>query len=96
MIDFTDPHFVADPYPALKELRNAPGPVWHEGMQMFLAARHGDANDVFRNKSLGRIFKEKTPDFEWDIFNWLHADSILDSEPPKHTRLRSLDRKSVV
>ena len=94
MIDFTDPQFVADPYPALKELRNAPGPVWHEGMQMFLAARHSDANDVFRNKSLGRIFKEKTPDFEWEIFNWLHADSILDSEPPKHTRLRSLVAKA--
>jgi cytochrome P450 len=94
MIDFTDPQFVADPYPALKELRNAPGPVWHEDMQMFLAARHGDANDVFRNKSLGRIFKEKTPDFEWEIFNWLHADSILDSEPPKHTRLRSLVAKA--
>jgi cytochrome P450 len=94
MIDFTDPQFVADPYPALKELRNAPGPVWHEEMQMFLAARHSDANDVFRNKSLGRIFKEKTPDFEWEIFNWLHADSILDSEPPKHTRLRSLVAKA--
>ena len=94
MIDFTDPHFVADPYPALKQLRSAPGPVWHEGMQMFLAARHSDANDVFRNKSLGRIFKEKTPDFEWEIFNWLHADSILDSEPPKHTRLRSLVAKA--
>ena len=94
MIDFTDPHFVADPYPALKELREAPGPVWHEQMQMFLAARHSDANDVFRNKSLGRIFKEKTPEFEWEIFNWLHADSILDSEPPKHTRLRSLVAKA--
>ncbi len=81
MIDFTDPNFVADPYPALKGLREAPGPVWHDGMQMFLAARHSDANDVFRNKSLGRIFKEKTPEFEWEIFNWLHADSILDSEP---------------
>jgi len=59
-----------------------------------LAARHSDANDVFRNKSLGRIFKEKTPEFEWEIFNWLHADSILDSEPPKHTRLRSLVAKA--
>ena len=94
MIDFNDPHFVTDPYPALKVLREAPGPVWHEGMQMFLAARHSDANDVFRNKSLGRIFKEKTPEFEWEIFNWLHADSILDSEPPKHTRLRSLVAKA--
>ena len=94
MIDFTDPLFVADPYPALKQLRENPGPVWHEEMQIFLAARHGDANDVFRNKSLGRIFKEKTPQFEWEIFNWLHADSILDSEPPKHTRLRSLVAKA--
>jgi cytochrome P450 len=94
MIDFNDPAFVSNPYPALKELRAAEGPVWHEGMQMFLAARHSDANDVFRNKSLGRIFKEKSPEFEWEIFNWLHADSILDSEPPKHTRLRSLVAKA--
>jgi cytochrome P450 len=94
MIDFNDPAFVTDPYPALKELRAQGQPVWHEGMQMFLAARHGDANDVFRNKSLGRIFKEKSPEFEWEIFNWLHADSILDSEPPKHTRLRSLVAKA--
>jgi cytochrome P450 len=63
-------------------------------MQIFLAAKHGDANDVFRNKSLGRIFAPKTPEFEWEIFNWLHADSILDSEPPKHTRLRSLVAKA--
>ena len=94
MIDFNDLHFVADPYPALAELRQNPGPVWHEGMQLFLAARHENANDVFRNKSLGRIFKEKLPEFEWEIFNWLHADSILDSEPPKHTRLRSLVAKA--
>jgi len=94
MIDFTDPAFVSNPYPALKELRAAGEPVWHEGMQMFLAARHSDANDVFRNKSLGRIFTEKSPEFEWEIFNWLHADSILDSEPPKHTRLRSLVAKA--
>ena len=94
MIDFDDPAFVSNPYPALKELRAAGQPVWHEGMQMFLAARHVDANDVFRNKSLGRIFTEKTPEFEWEIFNWLHADSILDSEPPKHTRLRSLVAKA--
>jgi len=93
-LNFNDPDFVADPYPALKQLRMSNGPVWHEGMQMFLAAQHGDANDVFRNKSLGRIFTPKIPEFDWEIFNWLHADSILDSEPPKHTRLRSLVAKA--
>ncbi len=60
-LDFTDLDFIADPYPALKELRKGDGPVWHEGMQIFLAAKHGDANDVFRNKSLGRIFATKNP-----------------------------------
>ena len=94
MIDFNNPTFVADPYEQLKELRAFGNPVWHEGMQIFLAARHSDANDVFRNKSLGRIFTDKKPDFEWETFNWLHSDSILDSEPPKHTRLRSLVAKA--
>ena len=94
MIDFNNPTFVADPYEQLKELREFGKPVWHEGMQIFLAARHSDANDVFRNKSLGRIFTDKSPEFEWETFNWLHSDSILDSEPPKHTRLRSLVAKA--
>ncbi|MFZ4107374.1 MAG: cytochrome P450 [Candidatus Planktophila sp.] len=94
MIDFNNPAFVADPYSGLAELRSVGKPVWHQGMNMFLAAVHGDANDVFRNKSLGRIFVDKVPEFEWETFNWLHSDSILDSEPPKHTRLRSLVAKA--
>ena len=94
MIDFNNPTFVANPYEQLKALREIGKPVWHEGMQIFLAARHNDANDVFRNKSLGRIFTDKSPAFEWETFNWLHSDSILDSEPPKHTRLRSLVAKA--
>ena len=94
MIDFNDSAFVADPYSGLAELRSFGKPVWHEDMNMFLAAVHGDASDVFRNKSLGRIFIDKAPGFEWETFNWLHSDSILDSEPPKHTRLRSLVAKA--
>jgi len=94
MIDFNGPNFVADPYSELEQLRQYGKPVWHEGLQMFLAACHSDANDVFRNKSLGRIFIDKVPEFEWETFNWLHSDSILDSEPPKHTRLRALVSKA--
>ena len=94
MIDFQDPDFVLDPYPKLKELRQLGKPVWHEGLEMWLAARHTDANAVLRTKTLGRIFTPKSPESEWSEFNWLHADSILDSEPPKHTRLRSLVGKA--
>ena len=90
MIDFNDADFIENPYPALAELRKAGAPVWHEEAQLFLAARYDDANAVLRNRSLGRIFQPRTPEQDWDTFNWLHSDSLLDSEPPKHTRLRSL------
>ena len=94
MIDFNEPNFISDPYPELDQLRQYGKPSWHEGLHMFLASRHSDANEVFRNKSLGRIFIDKVPEFEWETFNWLHSDSILDSEPPKHTRLRALVAKA--
>ena len=94
MLDLQNPEFIEDPYPQLAELRKVSEPVWHDGLQVFLAATHSDANAVLRNRALGRIFKPKEPLDQWETFNWLHADSILDSEPPKHTRLRSLVMKA--
>ncbi len=94
MLDFSDKEFLVDPYPALAEARAVGKPFWHELTGMFLAARHADANAVLRNKSLGRIFTPKTPETEWHDFNYLHSDSILDSEPPKHTRLKALVSKA--
>ena len=94
MINFNDQDFLINPYPALAKLRAAGRPIWHEETQMFLAARYDDANATLRNKSLGRIFKPREPESDWQTFNWLHSDSILDSEPPKHTRLRALVSKA--
>jgi cytochrome P450 len=94
MINFRDPEVISNPYPFLAELRTFDKPVWHPELEVFLAACHHDANEVLRNKGLGRIYKERLPESEWNVFNWLHSDSILDSEPPKHTRLRSLVLKA--
>ncbi|MFM2023356.1 MAG: hypothetical protein RIR89_748 [Actinomycetota bacterium] len=94
MLSFTDSDFVVNPYPALKELRQAGKPVWHEESGLYLAARYKDANQVLRTRTLGRIFQERKPLEDWETFNYLHSDSILDSEPPKHTRLRSLVMKA--
>lgn len=94
MFSFTDPKFVADPYPQLALLRQEEGPVWHEESQLFLAAKYKDANKVLRTRTLGRIFTPREPEDDWESFNYLHSDSILDSEPPKHTRLRSLVMKA--
>lgn len=93
-VSFVDPEFIADPYPGLAQLRTHGKPVWSEELGVFLAATHKDANQVLRTRSLGRIFQPKQPEDQWNTFNYLHADSILDSEPPKHTRLRSLVTKA--
>jgi cytochrome P450 len=94
LLDFADQDFLVDPYPALAQARAVGKPFWHEPTGMFLAARYADANAVLRNKSLDRIFTPKTPETDWHEFNYLHSDSILDSEPPKHTRLKSLVGKA--
>jgi hypothetical protein len=48
MIDFQNPDFVTDPYPELAELRKVGKPIWHEGLQLFLAATHADSSAVLR------------------------------------------------
>ena len=83
-----------DPYPVLAEIRNLGKPVWHEEMQLWLAATHADASAVFRSKTLGRVFTPHEPDDAWKTFNWLHADSIMENEGSKHTRLRTLVSKA--
>ena len=93
-LSFVDPEFISDPYPGLADLRQHGKPVWSDELGVFLAATHKDANQVLRTRSLGRIFQPKHPEDQWNTFNYLHADSILDSEPPKHTRLRSLVTKA--
>ena len=92
--DFESPDFVANPYPGLAGLRMANKPVWSEQLGQFLAATHRDANDVLRARTLQRVFSPKEPVDDWATFNYLHSDSLLDSEPPKHTRLRSLVMKA--
>jgi len=95
-IDLESPDVVRDPYPYFAEWRRAGKPLFHNGLGMYLAFTHADANAVLRSKSLGRIWKDKEPDDLWNTFNWLHSDSILESEPPKHTRLRALVAKAFV
>jgi len=78
----------------LSELRAHGRPMWHEEMQIWLAATHADATAVLRSKSLGRIYTPQEPSDLWETFNWLHADSIMENEGAKHTRLRALVSKA--
>lgn len=92
--DLKNPQFLLNPYPVLSELRAHGRPMWHEEMQLWLAATHADASAVLRSKTLGRIYAPQEPSDLWETFNWLHADSIMENEGAKHTRLRALVSKA--
>lgn len=90
MFDPADPGFLADPYPVFAALREQ-GPVhWHEGLGVHIAVSHAACDALLRNRSLGRIWTDREPVETFAAFNLLHRTSILESEPPTHTRLRRL------
>ncbi|MGM1058181.1 cytochrome P450 [Saccharothrix sp. Mg75] len=88
--DQHDPAFIADPYPVFAALR-ARGEVHrHEGMGIAVAVSHAASSAVLRHRSLGRVWSDATPLERFGAFNLLHRNSLLENEPPTHTRLRRL------
>ena len=90
MFDIADPGFLADPYPAFDAARPAGDVQWHDGLGVQVALSHAACQAVLRHRSLGRIWHDREPAELFPVFNLLHRTSILESEPPSHTRLRSL------
>lgn len=88
--DPSDAAFVADPYPAYAELRDAPGLTWDEAGRMWLVARHAEVDAALRDRRLGRVFVPKEPQAEFAPWNLVNEHSMLEMEPPDHTRLRGL------
>jgi cytochrome P450 len=90
VFDPADPGFLADPYPVFAALREQ-GPVhWHEGLGVHLAVSYAACDALLRDRALGRIWRDREPVDVFPAFNLLHQTSILESEPPTHTRLRRL------
>jgi unspecific monooxygenase len=88
--DPQDPDFLADPYPVFARLRQRAGVHSHAGLGMAVAVSHAAASQVLRGRGLGRIWSDAEPVDEFPNFNLLHRHSLLESEPPTHTRLRGL------
>jgi cytochrome P450 len=89
-LDLADPAVVADPYPAFAHARAVAPVQWHEGLGLWLAFTHAEANAVLRDRRLGRIWRDKEPGERFESFNLIHRNAILEMEPPHHTRLRRL------
>ncbi|GGP37531.1 cytochrome P450 [Saccharothrix coeruleofusca] len=90
LFDPRDPAFLADPYPAFAELRERGEVHHHEGMGLAVAVSHAASSAVLRHRDLGRIWTDARPVEAFTSFNLLHRNSLLENEPPTHTRLRRL------
>ncbi len=89
----TDPGFVQNPYPFYEKAR-AQGPFFHwTDYDLTCTPRAAAVNAIFRDRRFGR---EAPPEFAPAIaphtapFYAVEAHSMLELEPPRHTRLRSL------
>ena len=89
-LDLTAPDVVADPYPHFARARPIAPVQWHEGLGMWLTFTHAAANAVLRARTLGRIWTPRWPDEPMPVFELIHVNSLLENEPPAHTRLRRL------
>lgn len=103
MIDFTEPGFLQDPYPALNAAREET-PIFlaerEEGQApLWMLTRHEDVNKTLRDRRLGRVFDHvmshddvgmAPPAAHVQPFTDVEQWSLLNLEPPEHTRIRSL------
>ncbi len=87
-LDFDDPVFVADPYPAFHSARSA-GPIgWHEPSRTWMVVAHEQCSAVLRDRRFGRLWVDREPADRLEPFNLLHRNQMMENEPPRHARLK--------
>ncbi|WP_326588888.1 cytochrome P450 [Streptomyces sp. NBC_01294] len=98
-----DAAFVADPYPAYRELREQGRAVWCEATGQWLVPHYADVSALLRDRRLGRTylhrfsheeFGRQAPPPEHEPFHVLNGNGLLDLEDPAHARVRRLVAKA--
>jgi len=88
-----DPNFVQNPYPLYDRARQTGPVVFWQDYGMLAAFDHATAHALLRDKRLGRAVpdarRQPVPD-HLTAFHALERHSLLELEPPEHTRLRRL------
>ena len=92
----SDPEFLADPYPVFARMREV-GPAFdYPARGVTLLTRFADVHAALRDRGLGRAPAEAdqpVPPGPYPSFEASERWSLLNLEPPDHTRLRRLVTK---
>jgi cytochrome P450 len=94
-----DAEFFSDPYPAYAAIRDAAPAFFWEDYGFWCFARFAHVSALLRDPRFGRAFVETGPRDSkphLEPFDALERHSMLELEPPKHTRLRSLVNRAFV
>jgi cytochrome P450 len=97
--DPRDPDFVRDPYGAYAVVRRESPLIYWEQLDLWCVARHSDVNALLRDRRFGRqiLHKATREELGWPApaphlapFDAFEQHSLLELEPPVHTRIRAL------
>ena len=89
----SDPEFLADPYPVFARMREAGRAFDYPARGVTLLTRFADVHAALRDRGLGRAPVEAAPRGPYTRFEASERWSLLNLEPPDHTRLRRLVTK---
>jgi cytochrome P450 len=98
-----DPDFYNDPYPYYDALRDVPQPFYWEDFNLWCFARWDDVNSLLRDRRFGRqITHLRTreelgwPPIPAELRPFYDVDdaTMIQMEPPGHTRLRGLVQRA--
>ena len=98
-LDPRDPSFFGDPYPAYDAIRAAAPVFFWEDYGFWCFARHAEVSALLRDRRFGRqilhlMSRESLgwpePAEHLEPFDAVERHSLLELEPPEHTRLRGL------
>jgi len=89
----SDPDFLHDPYPTYARLRDEAPVLWHEPWGAWVLTRYRDVDRLLRDRRLGRVMEgveKRPPDPAHAPFDRIQAGSLLEIEPPDHTRIKQV------
>ncbi len=96
-----DPEIIANPYPSYHQLRSEDPVHWNEGLQAWDLTRYADVLEALRDRRLSAdrmvVYSGRIPEPMQERMApiiRIFSNMMLMSDPPSHTRLRSLANKA--